>query len=126
MKNIDFLTKILMSKDEYWIVAKANSGCHGETFNDSILLIVIPYNVKRGLLRDDIKLIDLENLQNTKIEGNIFLNETYPPFQSGQTFYNIYDGFSIKRYSHDILINAVKLGSSDIWDYKKLIKESEK
>ena len=126
MDNINFLSKILSTKHEYWVVAKKNEYntiARKGRDNDSIMLITIPTNIKRGVEYNDIKLIDLEKLQKVNIDCNIFLNESYPPFQVNQSLYNIFDGHPIESKQRLYLIKALDLDSNDLWDYKKLIDE---
>lgn len=122
MRNLDFLVELLVSDYEYWVVSKRNESPKSDHFKDSIMLIVIPLNIDRGLKRDEIKLSDLERLLHATIHGNIFLNEDYPPFQYGQSFYNIHMGFPVTSEIYQFMIDALALKSDDIFEYKKLIK----
>ena len=122
--NISILEKILTSDQEYWILRKDNDshGINAQSFKPSVIMCVIPQEIKQGLKREDIKLTDLEKLQSSYF-SNIFLNEDYPPFQSGQSFYNITDAYPIPSKQKEFLIKALDLKSDDIWDYKNLIDE---
>ena len=122
--NISVLEKILTSDEEYWVLRKDNEGygINLQKFKPSIIMCVIPIEIKQGLKKEDIKLIDLEKLQSFYF-SNIFLNEDYAPFQSSQSFYNITDAYSIPCYQKEFLIKALDLQSDDIWDYKCLIDE---
>ena len=122
--NISILEKILKSEQEYWVLRKNNDrhGINRQSFKPSIIMCVIPPEIKQGLKRDDIKLTDLEKLQSSYF-SNIFLNEDYPPFQIGQSFYNITDCYPIPSKQKEFLVKALSLESDDIMDYKKLIDE---
>jgi hypothetical protein len=122
--NITILEKILTSEQEYWILRKNNdsNGISPQSFKPSVIMCVIPQEIKQGLKREEIKLTDLEKLQSICFV-NIFLNEEYPPFQSGQNFYNITEAYPIPSNQKEFLIKALNLKSDDIWDYKCLIDE---
>lgn len=125
MDNIDFLTKILVNgENEYWVVAKkdyVNQYGSIKRLPDQIIMLCIPHNIQRGLSREEIKLVDLERLKNVSIDCNVFLNTEYSPFQLGQTFYEIYNGFPITCKPKDFLIEALALKSDNIYDYQDLI-----
>lgn len=126
MNNINFLSKILSTDHEYWIVAKKNEyntiARQGRD-KDTIIYLTIPKNIERNIKYDEIKLVDLERLQKANMDCNIFLNESYPPFQIGQSFYDIFDGYPVERNQKQLLIKALELESDNLWDYKKLIDE---
>ncbi len=126
MDNINFLSKILSTKHEYWIVAKKNEYntiSRKSRDKDSIIFISVPINIKIGVEYNDIKLVDLEKLQKANIDCNIFLNDNYPPFQMNQNLYNIFDGHPIESKQKLCLMKALELDSDNLWDYKKLIDE---
>jgi hypothetical protein len=122
--NVSILEKILTSEQEYWILRKNNDtyGINAQSFKPSVIMCVIPKEITQGLKREDIKLTDLEELQSIYFT-NIFLNEDYPPFQSGQDFHNITEAYPIPCKQKEFLIKALALDSDDIWDYKKIIDE---
>lgn len=125
MDNINFLKEILMSTECYWVVAKKNEVSHFsrvERADDSIIFIAIPHDIERGLPYEEITLKALENLQRLYCDQNIFINGNYSPFQTGQTFYNIYKGFPVSN-PKEFLIQALALQSSELWDYKKLLDQ---
>ena len=124
MNNINFLKKVLMSesKHEYWIVAKRNEYntiARKGRDKDSIILCVIPNNIPREVKDKEILLSQLEDLRNAEMQ-NIFINEPYAPFQTGQTFYNIYEGFPIKTDVKKFMMQALALRSDSIYDYEDL------
>lgn len=127
MDNISFLTEILTSDHEYWVVAKqCMASVYGryERQKDQILFICIPQQIDRGIKRDEIKLTQLENLRSIEVVGNLFLSDDYTPFQVGQTFYSIYKGYPIPTgYVNAFVKRALELKSTEIWDYKKIIDE---
>lgn len=120
MKHIDFLKEVLMSDAEYWIVAKND---YGGDEKDSIMLVSIPQSIKRGMKYEEIKLQDLEKLANASCDMNIFMAPKYPPFQMCIRYSEIYVGFPIKDGVREFMVDALALGTSDIYDYKRLIKE---
>lgn len=125
MKNIDFLKKILMSEAEYWLVAKevtARQHLRDVRQKDHILFISIPKGIKRGLKYEEITLQELEKLNGSFCEQNIYINTEYPPFQRHISFYNIYDGFPVTHNIKQFLLNALVLGSSEIREFKELIQ----
>jgi hypothetical protein len=127
--NIDFLKQVLMSEDTYWIVAEENwTRCYGEMkrTNDHIMLIAIPYNIRRGLKHEEILLTDLEQLQRAEITCNISINVDYPPFQSGFSLRDVYEGYPITSEIKQFLVDALALKSDSIYDYKNLIEQTEK
>lgn len=124
MNNLDFLKEILMSKHEYWVVAKKNESrtlARTITGEDYIILTCIPYSIRRGLTYEEITLKDLEDLQRVEMQ-NIYLNTDYPPFQTGQSFYEVYKGFPITSDVQKFLIKSLSLESNRLWDYKELIE----
>lgn len=125
MKNVDFLKEVLMSDAEYWIVAKEVTGSeYGRTkrYKDHIMFISIPKEIKRGLKYEEITLQELEKLNRSYCEQNIYINTDYPPFQLYGTFSDIYRGFPITHKIRDFMLQALALGSDEIWEYKKLIQ----
>jgi len=128
MNNLDFLKKIIMSTDEYWIVARGEySRQYGNTVKgkDSILFIAIPKGIRRGLKYEDIMLKDIEIAKSSIVSQNIFINRDYPPFQDMISMYDIYDGYPVEKNSKEFLQCALALKSDFLWDYKKLIEELE-
>jgi hypothetical protein len=127
MDNLDFLKQILIEEHEYYIVAEKNesySGRRSEFFKDSIMLICIPYGIKRGVKPKEILLCDIENLRYIELQ-NIYINERYAPFQQGINLCNIYKGFPIKGDVQDFLIKALALKSDSIFDYRELAESIE-
>lgn len=123
MHNIDFLTKVLTSGCEYWIVSQNNDPYNHrkyDKFKDSIIYMCIDYALPVDLKQEDIKLSDLKKLRDSYI-NNVFLNENHAPFQQCISMYNIVDGFPIKNNYKDILIEALALKSDRLWDYKAII-----
>lgn len=86
---------------------------------DSIILTVIPRDIPRSLKSNEILLCDIEKLRDS-IMLTIHINEPYSPFQTGQTFYNVYAGFPVKTNVKNFMIKAIELNSNDIYDYKQL------
>jgi hypothetical protein len=126
MHNIDFLKQILTSGCEYWIAAKKESAnVYGrmERQPDSIWIIAIPMeeNMHMPKKEDEILLKDIERLRNAQVH-NIAISEDYPPFQHGQTLYNFYRGYPIKGDIKSVMIQALQLGSNNIYDYEKLLQ----
>lgn len=130
MENLSFLKKILMSpySDEYWIVARRNTGysllTRGEIYPDSIILTAIPQNITREVKETEILLCEIEKLRNSEMM-NIFINEPYAPFQYGQTFSQVYDGYPIKTNVKEFMLKAIALNSNNLWDYRHLVSEPE-
>jgi len=125
MKNVDFLKEVLMSNAEYWIVAKevkVNRGFRSERERDHIMFISIPKDIKRGLKYEEITLQELEKLNRSYCEQNIYINTDYPPFQLYGTFSDIYIGFPVTHKIREFIINSLALGSDAIWEYKQLIQ----
>lgn len=126
MENIDFLKEILMSESEYWIVAMKRGALDLGEFkriDDEILFISIPVNIRRGLKYEEITLMELEKLKDSNCNQNIYLTNDYPPFQIGQTFYEIYKGYPVKKDIKQFVIKALAIKSTDICDYKELIND---
>lgn len=127
--NIDFLVKVLTSNQHYWIVAKrneSNSLVGGGRRKDSIIYIAIDYKIPLDLKRESILLTDIERLERSDLICNVFINDSYPPFQVGQSFHEIYEGYPIEGvYAKDFLLEALKLNSDSIWDYKKLLESMQ-
>ncbi len=121
--NVRVLEQILTSDVEYWIFKKRNTDCHNIEFRPSIFMAVIPINILRFDNREDIKLIDLEGLVRVCLDGNIFLNEDYPPFQMGQDLHDVIEVYPIICNSREFLIKAMQLKSDNIRDYKNIIDE---
>lgn len=127
MDNISFLTEILTTEHEYWVVAKKSMAAmmgRYERQKDQILFIGIPPKIDRMVNKKEIKLTQLEDLRRSEIFGNIYLSENYTPFQWGQDFYNIYKGYPIpNNIVNDFLRKAMDLKSNDLYEYKKIIDE---
>jgi len=126
MRNLDFLAKVLSGNHSYWIVAKRNEGTGRETFKDSIILTSIPGRIEINIDRSDIKLTDLEKLRSIEMVRSIYLNEPYPPFQEGISFYDVYDGFPIDgdgRNIKEIMIKALSINSDSLYEYEQQLKE---
>jgi hypothetical protein len=125
MKNVNFLKEVLMSDAEYWIVEKRveviNSG-RTDRVDVDIIFIAIPRNIERNLKYEEITLQELEKLENSLCEQNIFMTNDFTPFQIGVRFYNLYSGYPITKNINKFLIDALNLKSENIWDYKKLIE----
>lgn len=125
MKNLDLLKQVLMSTAEYWIVAKM---CESREYmktkrdTDQILFILIPQGIRRGLKYEEITLADLEQLNSSDVDQNIFINANYSPFQQGISFRGLYFGFPIKHDIKQFLLSAIELNSDSIFEYKQLIK----
>lgn len=123
--NINFIKEVLMSKAEYWIVAKETSYREGFTTKrgtDHILFIAIPKGIRRGLTHEEITLQDVEKLNNSYVDQNIFINTDYPPFQDFTSFKEIYRGYPVEHDIKNFVIKALELKSDDIYKYKDLIK----
>jgi hypothetical protein len=101
MKNIKILTSILTSNSHYWCVLKENKDGDNKHIGSEIYFITLPPDIVINKDRDEIKLIDLEQLQLSQMSHNICLNFRYTPFQQGITFYNIVDGFPINNKSNN-------------------------
>lgn len=125
MKNVDFLKEVLMSDAEYWVVAQeVTAQEYGKSVRrkDHIMFIAIPKGIKRGLKYEEITLQELEKLKNSYCEQNIYINTDYPPFQSYVSFYHIYRGFPVTNKIKQFMLDALALGSDEIWKYKELIQ----
>lgn len=125
MRNLDFLAKVLSSNNHYWIVSKQNDSTQGR-MKDSIILMAIPNGVHFNIQREDIKLTDLEKLNASYMDQNIFLNQPYPPFQQGITFYNVNDGFPIDGEGlnvKEIMTRALSIKSDSLYEYKEQLKD---
>lgn len=126
MKNLDFLAKILSSNHHYWIVAKRNEGTRNTTFKDSIILISIPDKITINIERNKIMLTDLEELNRSRMDSNIFLNDPYPPFQIGMNFYDLYDGFPIDGDGiniKEVMIKSLSIKSDSLYEYEQQLKD---
>ena len=122
--EIDFLKKVLMSTAEYWIVAKivtAREFCKNVRKADQIIFICIPKEIKTGIAYEDITLKAIENLYNTYIEQNIYINANYPPFQSCLLFSDLYEGYPVECKIKEFMLKALELKSNQIFNYKDLI-----
>lgn len=128
MTNLNFLKAILMSTDEYWVVAKKNEYHNvvdrGRRDKDSVILTVIPYSLNRGVPESEILLCEIEKLRSSELI-NIHINESYAPFQHGMSFYDIYTGYPIKGDVKEFLIKALELKSNSIHDYEALAKSDD-
>lgn len=114
--NIDFIKEVLMSRSEYWVVARKVNNY------DQIILIVIPKDIKRGLNYEEITLQDVEKLHGSYIEQNVFINTDYPPFQQNISFSDMYKGYPINSKIKEFMIKALELKSDNIYQYKALIE----
>jgi hypothetical protein len=128
MENKNFLVEVLTSDSEYWLVAKKNEKIwfNAKRFDDDIIFLSIPQEVNVNKKREELLLSDLEQLQNTYSNSNIFLSTDFPPFQIGQNFYNIYKWYPVKKKHKEFLQKALLLKSNDIHEYKKILDEINK
>lgn len=122
--NTKVLEKILTTDEQYWIIRKDenSTGFNAQKFTNSIIMCTIPENIKQGKKREEITIVDLEELQGCN-HTNIYLNSDTPPFQLFQNFYRVTDCYPITCNKKEFLIKALLLDSDDIWDYKKIIDE---
>lgn len=122
--NINILTEILTSTDEYYIgaIRGITTNITNEKYDDEVIFFSPP-QVKRGLDRKDITLRDLEELDNAPIITNIWLSHKYPPFQNGLSLSDIFQLHCISSNIHDFLKEAFNLKSSDIWEYQQIDKK---
>lgn len=124
MDNIDFLSEILTSSEEYWCVAKKieyRAFAEDKRGPDEIFFIAIPLGTRRGIDKKDILLSDLENLRRCEV-SNIPLSKSYAPFQQGITMWNMYRGFSVGGDPRKFLKAALEIESNNIDDYTKLLE----
>lgn len=126
--NYDFLSRIIESNEEYWIVSKTNyvKGVDGFSRDkDSIIFIRVPQEIKRGVGRKKVLFEDLKTLKNTEVTHNIFLNEDYPAFQSSIKFTDMYEGFPVTwpKENKQLLIELLQLDSDNLHDYRRCIKK---
>lgn len=109
---VNFLKSVLMSEDQYWIVAQINEYHNvvdrGKRDKDSIILTCIPYGLTRGVKEDEILFSQMEKLRRSELLS-IHINQAFAPFQQGITFYNIYDGYPIQGNVHQFLKQALVL-----------------
>ena len=128
MQNVDFLKEVLMSDAEYWIVAQKVTGQEygrEKRYKDHILFITIPKGIKRGLKYEEVTLMELEKLKSAYCEQNIYVNTDYPPFQNYVSFYDIYKGFPVTHKIRQFMLDALALGSDEIYKYKELIQVTD-
>ncbi len=125
MENIDFLAKVLRDNSYYWLVAKKNIArvcLEDKRVDDNILLICIDHEFAAPKEEREITLSLLKSLQKSE-PPNIFLCNSYSPFQMGVSMYNVYDGEPIPNdLVNAFLIASLELDSKNIWEYKKLLK----
>lgn len=128
MDNLNFLKKLITTDNDYWIVAMKNEDGRGERYKDSIMFISLPYGRKIYSNEKEILLSDIEELRRSCV-NNIFLNESYPPFQIGQDLYNVYIGFPVEfdgRDAKQVLIEALNVNSTSIADYREIAEGKTK
>lgn len=130
IENKYFLQNVLADVDSYWVVAKLNTSrqyFEDKRMADDICLISISGLIE-GLGKrkfEDLTLREIETACSKEIATNIFFT-TYSPFQFGQSLRSFYDGFPLDSKKINIrkfIIEAMKLESADLDDYKKLMKE---
>lgn len=127
MENINLLKRILLNKDDwYWCFAMKHEyreHCQTKRGDDYIVVSCLPEGTPKGLKKNEILLTHLEALQTATVPV-LYLCKSYPPFQIGQTMYNIWDGFPIKINSiHEFIRKGIELESTDIFDYNSLYKK---
>ena len=122
--NIDILTKILTTTDEYYIGLKrgVTQTITQHKYDDEVIFFSPP-QIKRGLKREDISLKDLEQAEKAPILTNIWLSTDYSPFQHGFSLGSLCSIYTIKTNVVTFLKKAYELKSSDLWEYEKLDKE---
>ena len=125
MQNVDFLKEVLMSDAEYWVVAQKVTGQEygrEKRYKDHIIFIAITKGIKRGLKYEEVTLQELEKLRSSHCEQNIYINTDYPPFQNYVLFYDIYKGYAVTHKIRQFMLDALALGSDEIYNYKELIQ----
>lgn len=126
--NIDFLKEVLTTEYEYWVVAKEE---HKYEYSksvrdkDSILFIAIPNNVRRGLKYEEITLKDIEVLNRSDADQNIYLSEDYSPFQRHIKFSGFYRGYPVKSDYKNALKELLELKADSIYEYDEFLKNRE-
>jgi len=126
--DLDIIKEILTKKDEYYIGAKKTYRLENGTEKigkDQIILFAIPPQIARNIKVNDIKLSEVEALNDCYIDNNIFLNNDYPPFQLGINFSKIYAVYPLTdvKKINKLMLEALKLESSKLDDYIDLIKK---
>ncbi len=120
--NIRILEEILRSTCDYWLIGKEIEKS-GNTFKQDVLFVSIPDKIRRGIPYKDIKLVDLKELHNANLDGSIFLNNDYPPFQRHQTLYDVNDIYPIERKHKEFLILALNNPRDNLLEYKKMYED---
>lgn len=121
--EIDFLRQVLSTEHEYWCVARKDhaSNCgRYERIKDQIIFVSIPKDIPRCIQPDKILLLDVEKLERSSMDCNIFLNENYAPFQICQTFRDVYKAFPVAKMQREFLISAMQLESDSLYEYEKI------
>lgn len=127
--NQYFLTKILADDSEYWVVAKPNTTRQyfetKRTENDIALISLT--DIKRPMQLGELTINQLEPILSKDILTNLFLT-SYSPFQWGINLKSFDDGFPLdsKTDIRKFTIEALKLESRNLSDYKKLAEECVK
>jgi hypothetical protein len=125
MGNQEFLSDVVATTDEYWVVAKQ---CFNRVYfetkrtDDSILLISIP-QFERGRNFEELTVREVRQIENMPVDTNIPLSDSYSPFQWGYRMKDFYRGFRVRGNCREFLIKALQLDSSDIHEYESLMLE---
>lgn len=127
MDNLDVIKQILMSKTDYWLIAKKNYVINhygsNERLKDQILFVSFPRTLQKGLKYEEITLKHIEQFNSLRVDCNIFLNEPYAPFQIGISFYNVWKAVPIEVDPKKFLMEAIIKTDGDIFEYEKLYNE---
>ncbi len=115
--NIEIAKQILMSSEEYWLFEKNEGG---------IFMASIPHNIRRGMSYGDILLSDIEKLFSVPFICNIFLNQSYSPFQLGQFLDEIVRAYPITSNANAFMKAALNLDSQNIMDYLDILEKTSK
>ncbi len=126
---MDIYKRIIESDDSYWVLARETSYRDmGETKrgHDDIIFVAIPQTIRRNTKYENILLKDIETLEKASMDCNIFLSEDFSPFQIGQSFRNVYDGFPIAENIKEFAIRAMSTSKHELSWYQEMYKKLNK
>lgn len=126
--ELDIIKQILMSSDDYWVLAKKSyiTRCFtSEREEDDIIFVAIPHNIERGIPYEEITLKQVEQIDRLYLDFNIFLNSPYAPFQSGISFHGIYKGFPVTGNIRAFINEAIST-KKDYYQLKEMMDAMNK
>ena len=130
--NLDFIKEILTSEFEYYLVSMVGVKSVMNNYVDKVILIRLPDSIltqkyilqKNKLDVGDMKLEDIEIINYTIIESNIYLTDMFPPFQNNVCVNRIHWYQGLDGDIRQFMVDALARNGEGNWsDFIELINK---